>query len=127
MPESAPPSGRVSGVLPGSARDHCGPSPEEESMKVEILYLSGCPNHSPAVGRVQEALRQEGVFAEMVEVEVSDAATARMVGFLGSPSVRIDGQDVEPSARSAEQFGLMCRTYPEEGRCAGVPPLEWIR
>ena len=96
-------------------------------MKVEILYLAGCPNYSPAVGRVQEALRQEGVLAEMVEVEVSDAATARTVGFLGSPSVRIDGQDVEPPARSAQEFGLMCRTYPDNGRHAGVPPLEWIR
>jgi hypothetical protein len=96
-------------------------------MKVEILYFAGCPNHPPAVGRVQEALQQEGVAAEMVEVEVKDAATARLVQFLGSPSIRIDGQDVEPSARSALAFGVMCRTYADEGRRAGVPPLEWIR
>ena len=54
-------------------------------MRVEILYLLGCPNHVPAVDRVREVLRQEGTPAEMVEVEVKDAATAQQVGFLGSP------------------------------------------
>jgi hypothetical protein len=47
--------------------------------------------------------------------------------FLGSPSIRIDGRDVEPSARLSNQFGMMCRTYTNAGRRAGVPPTEWIR
>ena len=96
-------------------------------MKVEILYFVECPNHSSAVGRVLEALRQEGVSAEVVKVEVKDAATALVRGFLGSPSVRIDGLDVEPAARSAEAFGLTCRTYMDGGYRTGVPPIEWIR
>ena len=96
-------------------------------MRVEILYFSGCPNHVPAVDRVREVLEQEGTPENVVEVEVKDAATARQVGFLGSPSVRIDGQDVEPAARGARAFGMMCRTYIDGGRRAGVPPLEWIR
>jgi hypothetical protein len=96
-------------------------------MKIEILYFSGCPNHSPAVGQVKEALLEEGVPAEMIELEVKDTATAIKVGFLGSPSIRVNGQDIELSARSAQTFGLMCRTYPNEGRRAGVPPVDWIR
>jgi hypothetical protein len=96
-------------------------------MKVEILYFSGCPNHAPAVDRVREVLQQEGTPAEMVEVEVKDAAAAERVGFLGSPSIRVDGQDIEPAVRGASAFGMMCRTYMDEGRRAGVPPPEWIR
>lgn len=96
-------------------------------MKVEILYFSGCPNHAPAVKRVREVLAQEGAPAEMIEVEVKDAATAQNVGFLGSPSIRVDGQDVEPEVRGARAFGMMCRTYMDDGRRAGVPPPEWIR
>jgi hypothetical protein len=96
-------------------------------MKVEILYFSGCPNHLPAVDRVREVLQQEGTPADMVEVEVKDAAAAQQAGFLGSPTIRVDGQDVEPAARAAGVFGMMCRTYVEGGRRSGVPSPEWIR
>jgi protein-disulfide isomerase len=63
----------------------------------------------------------------MVEVEVKDAAAAQQVGFLGSPTVRVNGQDVEPEARAARAFGMMCRIYVDGGQRAGVPPPEWIR
>lgn len=96
-------------------------------MKVEILYFSGCPNHVPAVDRVREVLQQEGTPADMIEVEVKDAATAQQVGFLGSPTIRVDGQDVELGARAAGAIGMTCRTYVDRGRLAGVPPPEWIR
>jgi hypothetical protein len=96
-------------------------------MKVEILYFSGCPNHVLAVDRVREVLEQEGTQAEMAEVEVQDAATAEAVGFLGSPTIRIDGQDVEPAVRGAPIFGIVCRIYMDGGRPVGVPPRDWIR
>ena len=96
-------------------------------MRVEVLYFSGCPNHVPAVNRVREVLAQEETPAKMIEVEVNDAATAQQVGFLGSPSIRVDGQDVEPTVRGTSAFGIMCRTYVDGGRRAGVPPPEWIR
>lgn len=76
------------------------------------------------MGRVREALRQEGVSAEMVEVEIKDAAAAQLLGFPGSPTIRINGQDVEHPARA---FGLACRTYDDQGQRTGVPPLKWIR
>lgn len=96
-------------------------------MKVEVLYFSGCPNHVPAVDCVREVLQHEGAPADTVEVEVKDAATAQQVGFLGSPTIRVDGQDVEPAARAARTFGMICRTYVYGGRRVGVPPTEWIR
>src|SRR5690242_6434371 len=96
-------------------------------MKVEVLYSAGCPNHSPAVNRVREALRAEGVTAKVFEVEVENADSANAVGFLGSPTIRINGQDVETEARYAQRFGLMCRIYTRYGYQAGVPPVEWIR
>src|SRR5216684_2410161 len=96
-------------------------------MKIEILYFYGCPNHGPTLERVKEALRQEGLAADIVEVDVENDATSQSVGFLGSPSVRIDGLDIEPSVRHLKPFGMMCRTYPEAGRQVGLPPLELIR
>ena len=96
-------------------------------MRVEILYFAGCPNHEPAVDCVREVLAQEDTQADLVEVEVRDVATAQRIGFLGSPTIRVDGQDVEPAARAERAFGLSCRTYIDGGRRAGVPPPEWIR
>jgi copper chaperone CopZ len=96
-------------------------------MKIEILYFDGCPNRGLTVERVNETLRQEGLTADMVEINVRDDATARSVGFLGSPSVRIDGLDVEPSARPLQAFGMMCRTYIKDGKRVGLPSSELIR
>jgi Domain of unknown function (DUF2703) len=96
-------------------------------VKVEILYFPGCPNHVPAVARVREVLQQEGTTADMLEVEVKDMAAAHEMGFLGSPSIRVDGQDIEPAVRGSDGFGMMCRTYIDGGQRYGVPPPEWIR
>jgi hypothetical protein len=79
-------------------------------VKVEVLYFSGCPNHEPAVDRVREVLAQEGASVEVLQVEINDPVSAREIGFLGSPTIRIDGQDVELAARGARAFGMSCRT-----------------
>lgn len=96
-------------------------------MKIEVLYFDGCPNHKPAVERVQQLLHDEGVSAEVLEVNVSDASIAQQVGFLGSPSVRVNGLDVEPGARAAREYGMMCRTYSVGGQREGVPSPEVLR
>ena len=96
-------------------------------MKVEILYFSDCPNHTLAVESVREVLRQEAVPADIVEVEVKDTATAQEVGFLGSPTILVDGKDVETGVRAGGAFGMICRTYIDSGQRTGIPPVEWIR
>lgn len=95
-------------------------------MKVEVLYLSGCPHYPEAVLRVQEVLQQEGIPADIVAVEVIDAKCAVTLGFLGSPTIRVEGQDIEPAVRKLGVFGMSCRTYVEGGMRSGVPPREWI-
>ncbi len=96
-------------------------------MKIEVLYFEGCPNHEPAVARVDEIVKAEGISAEVSEVNVPDASTAHEVGFLGSPSIRVNGMDVEQAARSAREYGMMCRTYVVNGRREGLPSREMIQ
>jgi len=112
--------------MPSVRRDNHN-AEKEEAMKVEVLYFAGCPNHPPALARVRHILREEAVSAELVEVEVRDAAMAREVSFLGSPTVRIDGRDVERSARTSQAFGFGCRSYVADEVRTGLPPVEWIR
>jgi len=60
------------------------------------------------------------VSADLVEIEVKDAGNCgSRWSFLGSPSIRIDGRDVEISARTSRAFGFGCRTYLDEGERAG--------
>lgn len=96
-------------------------------MKVELFYFEGCPNHGPTVQRVKEILKEEGVAAEVIEVNVPNQATALAVGFQGSPSIRIDGLDVEPTARSSQNYGMSCRTYWDSGKREGLPSRDVIR
>lgn len=96
-------------------------------MKVEVLYFEGCPNHAPAVERVRAVLADEGVMAGILQVEVNDTVKAEALGFLGSPSVRINGTDVEVSTGTTPPAGLSCRTYMHGSVREGVPPVEAIR
>ena len=96
-------------------------------MKIEVLYISGCPNHTPALERVKEALREERLSAEIGDIEVPDAEAAQRLRFLGSPSIRVDGLDIEPEARSRADFGMMCRTYTDARGTTGLPSRELIR
>jgi hypothetical protein len=95
--------------------------------QVEILYFEGCPNRDrarAAVERVAAELRVEPAI-ELVEVVDRDSATE--LRFLGSPTVRVDGQDVEPGADERHEFVLSCRVYRTERGLAGQPDDAWIR
>jgi mercuric ion transport protein len=96
-------------------------------MKVEVLYFEGCPNHLATVDRVREELQSESQPGEIREVEVRTQSEAELLGFLGSPSVRINGLDIEPEARNLTSYGLSCRTYVEGTARSGVPSRDLIR
>lgn len=96
-------------------------------MNIEILYFEGCPNHEPALQRVQDLLKEEDMSAEISQIQISDQTTAREIGFLGSPSIRVNGLDVEPGARTAQEYGMMCRTYASDAGREGLPSREMIR
>jgi hypothetical protein len=96
-------------------------------MNIELLYFDGCPNHGPALQRIRELLKEEGLSAEISQIQVADQALASKIGFLGSPSVRVNGMDVEPTARRSRNCGMMCRTYVTDAGREGLPSREMIR
>lgn len=91
-------------------------------MKIEVLYFEGCPNHQPIVNRLRNVLREDGLYDEVFEIQVKDADTARALGFFGSPTIRINGLDIEPDCRNITETGLACRRYAN-----GLPTDELIR
>ncbi|HET8605470.1 MAG TPA: hypothetical protein VFL66_00420 [Gaiellaceae bacterium] len=94
---------------------------------VEILYFDGCPNHEAALDLVERVSGELGVRPELRLVNVPDAEAARRLRFLGSPSVRVDGRDVEPGAAEREDYVLSCRIYRTDSGLAGEPDEQWIR
>lgn len=94
---------------------------------VEILYFNGCPNHARARDLVLTAAAELGVEAQIELVEVEDADRAAELRFLGSPTVRVNGRDVEPGADEREEFTFSCRIYRADSGAVETPDPLWIR
>jgi hypothetical protein len=102
-------------------------SPRAIVMKVEILYFGSCPSWRRTVEDVQRLLAEGHLEADVQLVAVSTDDDARRLRLLGSPTVRVDGVDVDPAAEGATTFGMQCRIYEHEGRLAPSPPASMIR
>jgi hypothetical protein len=96
-------------------------------VEVELLHFDGCPNSGLARERIEKALRAERLEGSIVEHLVEDQASALAARFLGSPSIRINGLDVEPEARDRVGYGLACRTYQNDSTQEGAPATAVIR
>lgn len=96
-------------------------------MRVELLFWAGCPSHERALRELREVLAQEGADARALEMrEVRTEGDAAGEGFIGSPTIRIDGVDVQPPA--GEPFGLTCRVYlRRDGRISPTPDPQDLR
>lgn len=93
-------------------------------MTAELLYFDGCPGFEDVLPRLR-ALTQGRADLELRRIEsVDDAERQR---FLGSPSVRVDGQDVEPGAEGRTDFGMKCRLYRTAEGQSHAPSDDWIR
>jgi hypothetical protein len=91
-------------------------------ITVEVLFFDGCPNHEATVELARDVLSDLSVHAELREVAVENPEEAEALRFLGSPSVRVNGCDIEPGAEVRTGFALSCRVY----GASGVPQREWM-
>src|SRR5919198_1336109 len=94
---------------------------------VEILHFDGCPNHEGARELVERVSRDLGVEPELRLVNVADEAAARQLRFLGSPTIRVAGEDVDPHVGERDEYVLSCRIYRTESGLAGQPDEGWVR
>lgn len=94
-------------------------------MRVELFYFDGCPNWTVADQRLSEALTRVGRDDITVERRlVETPAQADEVGFTGSPTIRIDGDD--PFATGEEQIAFACRVYTTPTGLGGSPTVEQL-
>ena len=95
-------------------------------MRIEILYFDGRPNHEQLLEHLPRLLEREGVDAEIILCKVPDAERAQRERFLGSPTIRVGGRDIDPGATHRTDYGLKCRIYQTREGLTGLPPDEWI-
>lgn len=95
-------------------------------MTVELLYFDGCPSYEALLPKLRALLEREGVQEEIELRRIESVEAAESERFLGSPTVRVDGEDVDPGASERSDFGLKCRLYRSHEATSGIPPQEWI-
>jgi hypothetical protein len=94
---------------------------------VEILYFEGCPNWQETRALVKRAASALPIEFDLRLVEVDDTDAAIEQRFLGSPSVRVNGSDVEPGADTRREYVFSCRVYRTEQGLAVQPSDAWVR
>ena len=96
-------------------------------MKTELLYFDDCPSYKLALDNLKRALQLERLPDEVEMIEVADPADAQAKRFIGSPSIRIDGIDVEGPDAETRGYASGCRVYTGDGRTVGWPSVDRIR
>jgi hypothetical protein len=96
-------------------------------MKIDFLYYQDCPSHDIALERLRQVMAEQNIQAEIEIVRVETEEQAERLAFTGSPTIRVDGVDIDPPPPGTVN-GLTCRTYfLADGRISPLPSLNLIR
>ncbi len=94
-------------------------------MKIELLYFDGCPSWKTGLENLKAALQMEQFDDPVKLVKVEDDSEASRLKFLGSPSFRVNGQDLWPE--EWDTYSLSCRVYKTPEGMKGWPLVEMLR
>ncbi len=96
-------------------------------LSIDLLYYEDCPHYKEAENSLKEVLDEEHVDAEVHMVRVEPGEQADIHGFIGSPTILINGQDLEPEVDSEASYQGHCRMYLYKDQPFESPPKEMIR
>lgn len=106
--------------------ERAGANRTAPARSVELLYFDDCPNYEKLLPHLRQLLRAAGAADEVALRRIADDEAAQRERFLGSPTVRVDGYDVEPGASKRRDFGMKCRLYARGDVLRGTPFDEWV-
>lgn len=95
-------------------------------MRIDLLWFDDCPNHDGAERMIQGVLDELDVDVPIVRIEVPDEETGNQACFPGSPTIRVDGEDVEPGWEPCEDCTPRCRVYQTSEGLRGLPERKWL-
>jgi hypothetical protein len=94
-------------------------------MRIRVFTFEGCPNAEAARDLVEKTVHDLKLSVVIEAIQVMNEDEAIQYAFLGSPSIQIDGRDIEPSRRS-DPAAFACRVYRTSNCPAGVPPRKLL-
>jgi hypothetical protein len=92
----------------------------------QLLWFDGCPSHEAVRSLLLDAVARLAPDTTVEDVDASDAAVAVRLRFPGSPTIRIDGVDIEPGFQDPGDYTPRCRLYRTDAGLRGVPDPRWI-
>jgi hypothetical protein len=94
--------------------------------KIELYWWEGCPSHTEALALLESVLAERGIDVEVELREVTTDDEAVELEVPGSPTIRIDGRDIDPVGAKSRP-ALNCRIYYlPDGRTSPVPSREQL-
>lgn len=94
--------------------------------RVELLWFQDCPNHPAARAMLRKLLDELAPGTEIHEIDATDLTVAEEHRFPGSPTIRIDGRDIDPSFQDPGDYAPRCRLYRTGAGLRGSPERAWI-
>ena len=80
-------------------------------MKIEFLFSKSTGRGKEAEEALKQAMEATELNVDVVYTEVNDSEDAKTKKFLGSPSIRVDGIDVEYGDREPDEYQAGTRYY----------------
>ena len=93
---------------------------------VELLWFADCANHPAARRMLEEVIEEVAPGTPIRDIDATDPVTAERVRFPGSPTIRVDGLDVDPSYVDRGEYTPRCRLYRTDAGLRGLPERRWI-
>jgi len=78
----------------------------DDAVEVKVVYTEGCANTLPTIQRIESVAAELGIAMELTRVLIHTQPEAEEHRFLGSPTVQINGLDVDPAMRDQQSFGF---------------------
>ncbi len=93
---------------------------------VELLWFSDCPNHATARRMLEEVIAELVPGTQIRDLDATDPVVADRARFPGSPTIRVDGRDVDTSYVDPGDYTPRCRLYRTDSGLRGLPERRWI-
>jgi hypothetical protein len=93
---------------------------------IEFLWFSDCPNHATTRELLAAAVDRLVPGTPIFDIDATDPSVATGLRFPGSPTIRVDGVDIEPGFVDPGDYTPRCRLYRTSAGLRGIPDPAWI-